>query len=618
MQGYVSTIGYFLQTDAQTIIDNLCRMYPSAGTSQITSWETLINDLKSDATISTFPEKTIVAIEYSLPTEGMAIDLLFAGQNSSGANVAFIIESKQWNDSYIQNASFSAYREDGMELHPQIQVSRHKLSFGSYLDIGSTFEIYPFVFIRNCSYRALSNMVQANPQDGVVKQIPVSNRFDEIIEQVGSTIVSNESITPETLINAEFCPSKDIVEAMKSIVTKEEPFILTEEQKETVSKVKTAISDGKKIIRIIGPAGSGKTAVLLNLYVEYLNEENSTTRPIFISGAQNTAYYRSVYPEVQGSFNYSFSLDRMVAKTKGNLYVIMMDEAQHNQQGIITNMVNRGATLILCYDPTQIISADNSIAELKELEKRDNFITIDLKDSVRFNGSQIAETNIRNYLNGQDSIISDDNYDFRAFNSFDDFQSAVIKLMQDSPNSTVAVTGLLSFDSDLFTYEKMPGSKLFTKWGNKTECEWMPYISDKNYLLKNNGKIWVGTWWMPGLDVDYIAVIVGGDIKRTHSGVVAVPEQAKHYRMMVSIAQQMGLPESLILEKKVFGKIGIDYFRSSKKIIEYLNEPGNETIKESYINLFSELLRNNYYIMMTRGRKGCYVYFTKNDDNEEE
>ena len=139
-------------------------------------------------------------------------------------------------------------------------------------------------------------------------------------------------------------------------------------------------------------------------------------------------------------------------------------------------------------------------------------------------------------------------------------------------------------------------------------------VDAKDYLNKNDGKLWVGTWWLPGLDVDYVAVIVGGDLVRTPSGVVAVTEKAKHYRMMVSIAEQMKLPAHLILEKKVFGKIGTDYFRSSKKITEFINQPGNEEIKKQYIGLFSKLLRNNYYIMMTRGRKGCFVFFANNEE----
>lgn len=614
MQGYVALLKDFRNTRVEEIVAKLRASYPCAEASQVASWHTLILDAQSAEAINELPDDTVIAIEYSLPTEGMAIDMIVAGRNAENQKVAFIVESKQWNDAFIGQLKFSAYREDGKELHPQVQVSRHRLSFCDYLDVGQEYTVHPYVFIRNCSRHAIDIIQSSNPRPNQTLNVTVTNRINDVFSRALNEIVSAIPEDATALIEAEYCPSKDIVKAMESIVTKDEPFILTEEQRETVAKVKQAISNGKKIIRITGAAGSGKTAILLNLYVEYLNEVGTTTRPIFISGAQNTAYYRSVYPQVEASFNYSFSLDRMVAKTKGSLYVIMMDEAQHNQQGIITNMVNRGATLILCYDPSQIINADNSIAELKGLETREDFVTIELQSSVRFNGSQVAEKNIKNYLRGNNDFESDDAFDFRTFTDFSEFQTAVVDTIRSQPNASVAVAGLLSNDSDDYTYEGNPKSILFTKWGNKTECEWMPYIGSKDYLNKNDGKLWVGTWWLPGLDVDYVAVIVGGDLLRTPSGVIAVPEKAKHYRMMVSIAEQMKLPSSLILEKKVFGKVGTDYFRSSKKITEFINQPGNEEIKKQYIDLFSKLLRNNYYIMMTRGRKGCFVYFANNEE----
>ncbi len=615
MVGYISTVKELLDTSNSDIIRCLTEKYTSAEASQIGSWETLLNDIKTSAAVSKLPPNAVLSMEYSLPTDGMAIDLIIAGISSSGNKCAYIIESKQWNTQYITDATFCAYREPGKELHPQIQVSRHKLSFQDYLDIGRKYDVSPFVYIRNSSFASAQSLIEQNPWPST-RTVPIVTNIDDIISIAAENLVSGNDEIVYDLSNAQYCPSKEIIDAMSSIVTKEEPFILTEEQSRAVKEIKKSIADGKKVIRVVGAAGSGKTAILLNLYVQYLNEKEETQlRPIFISGAQNTAYYRSLFPEVQNSFSYSYSLEKMVAKTKGNLYVLLMDEAQHNQEGIITNMVNRGATLILCYDVSQIINADNSIAELKRLEERDDFITIELKESVRFNGSQLAEKNIRACLRGGKEFEEDELYDFQLFSDFESFQNKVKETIVTHPDDSVAVTGLLSFDSKKYTIEENPNSILFTKWGSKRECEWMPYIRGKRYLDKNDGNLWVGTWWMPGLDVDYIAVLVGGDVTMTPNGVVANPEQAKHYRMMISIATQLNLPSELITEKKIYGKLNIDYFNSSKRIIEYINKPENAEIKDKYMSLFSKLLRNNYYIMMSRGRKGCFVYFANTEDN---
>lgn len=613
MKGYIKSLFEFLNDSEEAVVSKIMADYPEADNSQIQSWKTLIKDLKSVNKITQLPIETIIGIEYELPISGMAVDVIICGYDKDNNKVSYIIESKQWADTYINQVSFSSYREEGKELHPQIQVSRHKLGFYDYTNIGHEYKVYPFVFIRNCSQRGIEKVLVMNPAPKT-KEVTITNDLGIIFDEIANTIVSSNNILKNDLINAEYKPSKDIILAMKSILTREEPFILTSEQLKSIDTIKKSIVDGKKIIRVMGPAGSGKTAILLNLYVELLNnKETSNLRPIFISGAQNTAYYRSAYPEIENSFGYSFSLEKSVAKTKGNLYVILMDEAQHNQEGIITNMINRGATLIMCYDVSQIINADNALKEIKAIETRDDFVSIELKDSVRFNGSQIAKSNIKEYLRGGNSLQPDEKFDFKTFSNFKDFQKQIFETIAKNPNSSFAVTGLLSNDSKKYTLEENPDSKLFAKWGNKTECEWMPYINSKDYLVKNDGNLWVGTWWMPGLDVDYVAVLVGGDAKLTKNGLVAIPEQAKHFRMMISIARQMDFPKELFLEKKVFGKIGLDSVNTTKKIIEYINKNGNESIKNKFIDLFSKLLRNNYYIMMSRGRKGCYVYFAINE-----
>ena len=201
-----------------------------------------------------------------------------------------------------------------------------------------------------------------------------------------------------------------------------------------------------------------------------------------------------------------------------------------------------------------------------------------------------------------------------VYDSFDEFQEKVFSTIREHPEETVAVAGLLSKDASDYTYKRKPESKLFTKWDYKGECQWVPYVNRKDYLTENDGKIWVGTWWLPGLDVDYIAVIIGGDAKLTSNGLVAIPENAKHYNMMVSVAMNMGLPCDLIKERNSYGRRKTDFFKSSKQIIDYINRPENEAIRHDFLDRFSKLLRNNYYITMSRGRKGCFVYFAKREE----
>lgn len=599
MASYIKTISEFLLEDSQSIIGLLFKE-STASVSQIKSWEVLIDDLKR-SNLNFLDSSINVAIEYSLPIDGMGIDLLIAGVNKGGQKRVYIIEAKQWVDSNIYEYTFGEGRGDDVELHPQIQVWRHAVAFKDYLDIGEEYTVFPFVYTKNLSNKALNILIDKNPLPSTSK-IPIKQSLNEIITIIKSDLESSTPDILNDLQNAKYKPSKSITKAMNSIVTRNDPFILTKEQEDVVKQVLSAFSNGKKIVRITGAAGSGKTAILLHLYVRFLNESNDEKRPIFVSGAQNTKLYQSLFREVERSFTFSFSLNKMVSKSLGSKYYIFMDEAQHNKEGIITDMINRGAHLVLCYDPSQTINANNSLQELEMLQNRNDFISIELKNSVRFSGSQVFEINAKKVLNGDNNLLEDDKFDFMIFDTIEELEKHTISVIQNNPNSTVAITGLLSNDASEIA--NRTDSQIFINWGYLGETRWYPYIENKDYLNQYNGKLWVGTWWLPGLDVDYVSVIVGGDAKMTNDGLIAIPEGAKHYQMMISIAEELNYPKTVYVMRND-GKINT--VKTALKILEYIEEDAKR--KMVFINRFSELLKNNYYILLTRGRKGCYVCF---------
>lgn len=571
------------------------------------SWHVLVNDVKAALKKNKLPHDVVVAVEYSLPTDGMAADLVFLGRNAKGYACAFIIESKQWDDSYIKESRFSTYRRSGYELHPEVQVARHAISFRDYLDIGAKYKVYPLVFVRNASTDGVRLLGDKHPSPGGAR-VTVRNNMNSFIEGIAKFLPHGCPEALTDLRDATFSPCKGIVEAMHSIVTHEEPFILTKEQSKAVDKIRDALKAGKHIVRVTGAAGAGKTAILLNLFVTVLKScAKSKITPIFVSGRQNTALYRSIYPSSEDTFTLPWTLDKTVRPEIAKNFILFMDEAQHNDEGVISNMVSRGARLILCYDEKQTINANNPIAELKRLESREDFVTIELKESVRYNGSLVAEKNIRDCLSGMSEFTKDEKFDFRIFDNYDDFQNAIFSLHKDRPDMTIAVTSMLK------TLPISSNQRLFTNWGSRTECEWIPYVRNRNYQGQYNGRFWVGSWWMPGLDVDYTAVIVGEDAILTSDGLIADVDKVKMFAMIISIAQDLKIDADLIAHKpgKYGGVGGIDYYNSFKNIISHLHKPENADLLSEFTVRCTEYIRNCYYIMMTRGKRGCFVYFDR-------
>lgn len=601
---YIKHIQAFLSDTESSIIADLLLNNAEADKSQVESWKVLIRDLKASS-INQLPYGTTISIEYSLPVDGLAIDTLIVGQDNNGRKHAFIIESKQWGDSNVNVFEFGESRSETQTLHPQIQVSRHKLAFKDYLNIGEDYDVHPFVFMRNLSSYGVQILPQKNPQLGT-KNIHVYNDLETIFGYIRKTLVQTDNDFISELQNAHYKPSKSIISAMHSIVSNREPFILTDEQKDVVNKIFDAFNNGKKIVRVTGAAGSGKTAILLHAYIKLLNESSDEKRAIFISGAQNTKLYQSLFREVERSFTFSFSLKNMVGKTIGYKYYICMDEAQHNQEGIITDMINRGAHLLLCYDVGQTINANNSLRELTGLENRDDFVSIELMNSVRFSGSQVFENNVKKLLNGNTNFEKDDKFDFQVFDTIEDLENHTKKIISENPKCTVAVAGLLSKNAN--DIANRPHSQIFIDWGNAGETKWIPYIEEKNYLSKHGGKLWVGTWWLPGLDVDYISVLVGNDAKLTIRGLEVDLTGVMQYKMMYSIIDKLNCPKSLYVYKKAFGKEVTDNKFTTENIFRYMD--ANPIVKEKFLDEFTKLIKNNYYILLTRARKGCFVCFS--------
>jgi len=219
MRGLILTVEQFVRLNSSDVVSRLCELYPNAEQSQVRSWQVLAEDVLTSTALSKLPRTALICFEFSLPTDDMAVDLIVAGKNKSGRSVACLVESKQWSDDYILRSRFSTHRSVGSELHPQIQVERHSLSFRDYLDIGSNFEVRPFVFLRNATNVGLDYMVSHNPR-GINRRIPICLAMDEVLLEAASMFVECSCLDIKSGLEESYLkPCKSIFDAMKSIVT---------------------------------------------------------------------------------------------------------------------------------------------------------------------------------------------------------------------------------------------------------------------------------------------------------------------------------------------------------------------------------------------------------------
>ena len=219
MLGYFSTVSGFSNETSSNILKQLIHTYPDAPSSQMRSWEVLIDDIKTSSSFHKLPPSAIISLEFSLCVENMSVDLLISGTTDYDENTAFIIEAKQWSDDYIYSHSFSNYRESDELLHPQTQVYHHYKSLKDYISITPEItHIIPFVYMRNASNDGCVHLCEVNP-DTMSKDISIYNNIDEIFDMIADNLSGHTLLTVDSFRDAIYFPSLSIIDSMNAIIT---------------------------------------------------------------------------------------------------------------------------------------------------------------------------------------------------------------------------------------------------------------------------------------------------------------------------------------------------------------------------------------------------------------
>ena len=129
-----------------------------------------------------------------------------------------------------------------------------------------------YVYLPNATENGIWELVGKNPNKADAR-IPCQCNLDRILSEVqGNTLnhmVGGDKDMIRELMDAAYQPSHSIINAVKRSVNCQPAYHLTEEQDKKIKKdYRGNKKTGNKAIRISGAAGSGKTAILLTLFVE--------------------------------------------------------------------------------------------------------------------------------------------------------------------------------------------------------------------------------------------------------------------------------------------------------------------------------------------------------------
>lgn len=605
--------GFLHDTDNRDIEDVVSKAYlartgkyvPHA---EIRSWRESLGQMAKVLRDEDMPDDMGVGIEYGIPQTSKRIDFILSGTNADNRPHLIVVELKQWSSAKLTEKDGIVIAQRGgvresEGAHPCYQA----WSYAALLE-GFNEAVYEGgVDLRPCAY--LHNYVD----DGIIshphyapyiEKAPLFLRGDDERERLRDFIKQHvkHGDNAELLFkieNGRIRPSKMLADSLVKMLKGNREFVLVDDQK-VVYETALALARGsranaKQVVIIKGGPGTGKSVVAINLLVA-LTKLGLVTKYVSKNAAP-----RSVYKEkLRGSFR-QVEISNLFAgsggfvETEPNVFdALVVDEAHRLNRfsGLYGNLgenqvkevIASAKCTILFVDDDQMVTL-NDIGHSSELERWAGNLgaqvtRLELSSQFRCNGSDGYVAWLDNLLGIRETANVDfdpDAFDFRVIDSPVELHNLIAE--KNTTNNKSRVVAGYCWD-----------------WASKKDADAydivMPaYGYKKQWNLDKDGSLWlvapnsideVGCiHTCQGLELDYVGVLVGSDLLARNGQLLTAPEHRSKQDRSI---------------------------RGYKKLLK--SDP------DDAVKRVDQIIRNTYRTLMTRGMKGCYVYFTDEETME--
>lgn len=603
MLAYLATKDQFL-LDAP-VIEDLVRaevkrkLGHDVGESEYISWRNSLGNAMSNVMRGVgIPGNAGVAIEYRVNGRAFRIDFMLSGRNETGGESLVIIELKQWTEIEFSDLSEHVRTYVGSGLRDLTHPSYQAWSYASHLKMYNEYIYETQVSVTACAY--LHNcldpsVVNESRYEAKLREVPVFIKGQGA--DLGSLIESNIAEGTgtgllERIDNAVIRPSKQLAEAVGSMLQGREDFVLLDEQKTVLEKIirasRASVTGQKRVMVVDGGPGTGKSVIAINALARLTSERlnaryvtpNAAPRAVFEAKLKNIFKKADITHLFSGSGSFTET-------SEASFDILIVDEAHRlkMKSGMFRNLgenqvqeiIKSARTSVFFIDEAQKVTWSD-VGEISMIEEQAAMAgalveRLELSSQFRCGGSDdyIAWLDESLGIHADTAhYFSRDKFDFQIFDSPVKMH-AMIKEKNKKNNKSRVVAGycwdwisknkpnLSDITIDEFGYR--------ATWNLTSDgSEWI--ISPKS--VKEVGCIHT----CQGLEVDYVGVIVGKDLV-ARDGVLRTDPSAR-----------AKTDKSLAGYKK-----------------EFKEDPVSAELKAD------EIIRNTYRTLMSRGMKGCYVYF---------
>jgi DUF2075 family protein len=574
------------------------KLHRSTGKKEQDSWRNSLHYMNTVLSDPEIPYNTGVTIELQIPQTSKRIDFIISGKNEDNKDHVVIVELKQWQSSEITEKDGIVKTALGKGLHESNHPSYQVWSYAALLqDFNVTIQTDK-IQLHPCAY--LHNYVD----DTVIRNSFYQKYLDEapvflkkemlLLRQFIKKFVKigDDGEIMYRIDKGEIRPSKMLSESLANMIAGNQEFIMIDEQKivyeYAMDLARKSSATNKNVLIVEGGPGTGKSVVAINLLVGVTNlskivqyvSKNAAPRAVYASKLTKTI--------TKTRFSNLFKGSGAFTDTTKNIFdALVVDEAHrlNEKSGLYSNLGENQVKEIISASKLSVFFIDEdqrvtmkdigNKAEIKKWAKSEGATVHELELSSQFRcaGSdgylawldqilQIRET--ANY------DINEIGYDFQVMTSPNQLRDIIFE--KNKENNKARLVAGYCWD-----------------WKSKNDKNAKDIeIPEHNFAMKWNlavdGSLWIQ---MPnsvneigcihtcqGLEVDYVGVIVGKDLIVRDDIVLVDP--SKRSKQDQSI-------------------------KGYKAMLLNNPEKANEMTKS--------IIKNTYRTLMTRGMKGCYVYF---------
>jgi len=603
MLAYLATKEQFL-LDAPTIEDKVRaevkrKLGHNVGDAEYSSWRnSLGNAMYHAMNTDEIPGEAGVAIEYRVNGRAFRIDFMLSGKNHTGKESLVIIELKQWTDIEFSDLAEHVRTYVGGGIKDKPHPSYQAWSYLSHLKMYNEYIYETEVEVKACAY--LHNcddpsVVNASRYEEKINEVPVfiKGQGPELRSLISSNIKEGTGTSLlERIDSAVIRPSQQLADAVGSMLKGHEEFVLLDEQKTVLEKIVKATNDSltgqKRVIIINGGPGTGKSVISINALARLTGQRlnaryvtpNAAPRAVFESKLKKIfakADLRSLFSG-SGSFTETSaeSFDTLIVDEAHRLKMKsgMFKNLGENQ---VKEIIKSAHTAVFFIDEAQKVTWSD-VGEISMIEEQARLAgalieRLELTSQFRCGGSDDYMAWLDETLGvhaDTANYFSLDKFDFQIFDSPVELHET-IKEKNKINNKSRVVAG---YCWDWVSQKKPELSDItIDEFGYK--ATWNLTSDGGEWIISPKSVEEVGCiHTCQGLEVDYIGVIIGRDLIAI-DGILKTDPSAR-----------AKTDKSLAGFKK-----------------ELKEDPISAEIKAD------EIIRNTYRTLLSRGMKGCYVYF---------